>query len=82
MKQEQIQKIKEQRAKRLGQISKAGSRSTLVSRIEWQPSGKRKGRTRTAWQQEVQGDLERAGIRNWKEKTKATKLWRTIYKKI
>lgn len=76
-------KIKQQRAKWLGHVWRAGPTMTIYSMLEWMPGGKRRrGRPRSTWLQEVIKDINRAGVRQWKEKTRDRKIWKKIVEKI
>lgn len=74
-----VKRIKEQRVKWLGHVWRAGEQSVIQSILQWEPRrAKRRGRPTLSWLREVEDDLRRAGIKNWREKTRDRKQWRMI----
>lgn len=78
-----VKKIKQQRAKWLGHIWRAGPGSVIYEVLDWKLGRtKRRGRPRSTWIQEVEQDLNGIGIINWKDRTKDRKIWNKICEAI
>ncbi|CAG9829791.1 unnamed protein product [Diabrotica balteata] len=83
LKEDIVTKIKQCRVRWLGHIWRAGDEAVTYAMIEWNPGGrKRRGRPRSKWLQEVEEDLQRAGVSEWRGRTRDRKKWRDIVKKI
>lgn len=75
--------IKAMRIRWLGHLWRAGPKSKIREVVEWEPGRRRrKGRPKSTWIKEVEEDLKRIGIKNWKEKVYYRKIWREIVEKI
>ena len=77
-----IKKIKEQRVKWLGHVWRAGPTTTIYSMLQWQPGRRRRGRPRSKWLKEVEEDLKKAEIQDWRRETADREKWRNISKRV
>lgn len=78
-----VKKIKKQRVKWLGHVWRAGMAATTRAIMQWEPAcRRRRGRPRLRWLQEVERDLEEAGVTRWKEKVGNRNLWRSVCEKV
>ncbi|XP_056631531.1 uncharacterized protein LOC130441767 [Diorhabda sublineata] len=83
IKEDIVRKIKQQRARWLGHVWRAGEETVAYSILDWNPgSARRRGRPRSTWWQEVKDDLKRIGMWNWQEKTKDRRAWQDMCHKI
>jgi hypothetical protein len=54
---------------------------TVKKLTEWEPCLSRPvGRTRLRWLEQVEEDLKKTKLRNWREKCKDRRLWNEIVK--
>lgn len=71
--------IKAQRLRWLGHVERMQPTRTPKMILTQEIGGKkRKGRPRKRWQKEVEDDIRRLKIKNWKEQAKNKKQWRNI----
>jgi hypothetical protein len=54
---------------------------TVKKLTEWEPCSSRPvGKPRLSWMDQVEEDLKKMKVRNWKEKCKDRRLWNEIVK--
>ena len=77
-----VDHIKKQRLNWLGHVWRRDEDDPIKAVVEWKP-GKRKGRgrPRATWLHEVEEDLRKMGIKEWKRKVEDRKQWRNLISK-
>src|SRR5436190_23604898 len=72
-------RIKMQRIRWLGHVERLAEERTAKKIMNWKQDGKKKrGRPKKRWLDEVEKDLEKLGIKNWKTKARNKKEWKEI----
>jgi hypothetical protein len=73
--------IKSQRLRWLAHVIRMDTTRTVKKLSEWEPRSSRPvGRPRLRWLDQVEEDLKKMKVRNWKEKCKDRRLWNEIVK--
>jgi hypothetical protein len=73
--------IKSQRLRWLAHAIRMDTTRTVKKLTEWEPRSSRPvGRLRLRWMDQVEEDLKKMKVRNWKEKCKDRRLWNAIVK--
>jgi hypothetical protein len=73
--------IKSQRQRWLAHVIRMDTTRTVKKLTEWEPCSPRAvGRPRLRWLDQVEEDLKKMKVRNWKEKCKDRRLWNKIVK--
>ena len=58
-----------------------GTTRTVKKLMEWEPRSSRPvGKPRLRWLDQVEEDLKKMKVRNWREKCKESRLWNEIIK--
>jgi hypothetical protein len=73
--------IKSQRIRWLAHVIRMDKTRTVKKLTEWEPRSSRAvGRQRLRWLDQVEEDLKKMKVRNWREKCKDRRLWNEIVK--
>ncbi|KAI4471307.1 hypothetical protein MML48_1g17267 [Holotrichia oblita] len=73
--------VRAQRIRWLGHVERREEHRIVGKVLHLRPMlNRRKGRPRTRWIQAVERDLQEKGIRNWPEKAKDRRRWKSIIK--
>ena len=73
--------IKSQRLRWVVHVIRMDTTRTVKKLIEWEPySSRLVGRPRLRWLDQVEEDLKKMKVRNWREKCKDGRLWNKIVK--
>jgi len=74
--------IKSRRIAWLGHVMRMDEKRTPKSVSKWKPIGRRiRGRPRKRWIEDVVEDIQRMGIRGWRELCKERAEWKRITEK-
>ena len=74
--------IKSRRIAWLGHVMRMAEKRTAKRVLEWKPIGKRiRGRPRKRWIEDGEEDIQRMGIRGWRELCKERTGWKRITEK-
>ena len=73
--------IKSQRLRWAAHVIRMDTRRTVKKLTEWEPCSSRPvGRPRLRWLEQVEEDLKKMKVKNWREKCKNRRLWNEIVK--
>ena len=73
--------IKSQRLCWVAHVIRMDTTRTVKKLTEWEPCSSRPvGRARLRWLDQVEEDLKKMKVRNWREKCKDRRLWNKIVK--
>ena len=73
--------IKSQRLRLAAHVIRMDATRTVKKLIEWEPcSSRRVERPRLKWLDQLEEDLKKMKVRNWREKCKDRRLWNEIVK--
>ena len=73
--------IKSQRLRWAAHVIRMDTKRTVKKLTEWEPCSSRPvGRPRLRWLDQVEEDLKKMKVRNWREKCKDRRLWNKIVK--
>ena len=73
--------IKLQRLQSAAHVIRMDTTRTVKKVTEWEPCSSRPvGRPRLRWLDQVEEDLKKMKVRNWREKCKDRRLWNEIVK--
>jgi len=76
-----VRLIKSQRLRWAAHVIRMDTTRTVKKLTEWEPSSSRPvGRPRLRWLDQVEEDLKKMEVRNWREKCKDRRLWNEIVK--
>lgn len=71
--------IKAQRLRWLGHVIRADREETINAIVKWKPNEVRaRGRPRVRWWDGVMGDLEKMGVRGWRQLVMDRTAWRAV----
>jgi len=74
--------IKSRRIAWLGHVMRLDEKRTPKSVLEWKPIGRKiRGRPRKIWIEDVEEDIQRMGIREWRNLCKERTEWKRITEK-
>jgi hypothetical protein len=74
--------IKSRRIAWLGHVMQTDEKRTPKRILEWKPIGRRiRGRPRKRWFEDVEEDIQRMGIRGWRNLCKERTEWKRITEK-
>jgi hypothetical protein len=76
-----VRVIKSQRLRWLAHVIRMDTTRTVKKLTEWEPCSLRAvGRPRLGWLDQVEEDLKKMKVRNWREKCEDRRLWKEIVK--
>ena len=75
--------IKSQRLLWAANVIRMDTTRTVKKLTEWEPCSSRPvGRPRVRWLDQIEEDLKKMKVRNWREKCKDRRLWNEIVKQV